>query len=86
MDPAITLFSDFNCFCHFELEQISDEDPAITFFSEFDRFCHVELEQIRECTPRLHFLMTWGRGSNALTMVECIILDTPPECIKREGG
>ena len=36
--------------------------------------------------PAITFLNDWGRGSNALTMVECIILDTPPECIRREGG
>ena len=40
------------------------------------------------CTPRLHFLITWGRGSNALTMVECIILDTPLSALegRRDGA
>ena len=42
LPSAITFFNDFDCFCHFELEKIRDEDPAITFLNDVDRFLRDE--------------------------------------------
>ena len=58
-----TCFNDFDRFCHFELEKISDEDPAITLFKDFDRFWHFELEQIRDEDPAITFLNDVDRFS-----------------------
>ena len=47
--------SDFDRFCHFELDKIIKVDPAIIFVNKFDCFSHFELEQIIKVDPAITF-------------------------------